>query len=128
MKNKLAFTLSFGILLFLTTELRAQIWPHSPFIPPDTTTYYATGPMGNVYPIRRPPDSTLIPGTLLIRFRRGVLDTASLMNTYHEYYYGMHRSKGKGDVTLGLPMGGADDPSRGFQPELRRELDRKSVV
>jgi len=117
-----AFVASLGLVLFISAAgLRAQEpWPPSPLVPPDTTTYRYMSEYGAVIPQRRPPDSLIIPGVLMIRFRQGALDSAKQMATYWEYFYG-HLAKHKGAEPLSGPFGGFNSP-RGWPIPLRELL------
>ena len=125
MKNKLAFSFSIiSILLLFSIKLHAQPWFYSPFIPPDTTHYLVTNWAGKQEWIRRPPDSLMIPGVIVVKFRRGTLDSSILSRTYGEYFYG-HSAKHKGGIQpLSGPLGPYDEPGqpRGFWPALRQQL------
>ncbi len=117
-----AIAACFGfVLLLCAAGLRAQEpWPPSSLVPPDTTTYQVSTEYGAIQTERRPPDSLVIPGQLLIRFRQGALDSAKRMSTFWEYFYG-HRAKQKGAEPLGAPFGGSDSP-RGWPVPLRELL------
>ncbi len=117
-----AIAACFGfVLFFIAVGLRAQEpWPSSPFVPPDTTTYRVSTEYGAITTIRRPPDSLIIPGVLMIRFRHGALDSAKRMETYWTYFYG-HNAKHKGAQPLGEPYGRSGSP-RGWPVPLRELL------
>jgi hypothetical protein len=110
--------------LLICSSLHAQPFPPAPWpIPPDTSHYTVTNSVGQQVSVRRPPDSMMIPATLMIRFRPGALDSGILSETYWTYFYG-HNAKHKGGMqTLsgGDPYDGTDEP-RGFYPDLRSLL------
>ncbi|MGH2639397.1 MAG: hypothetical protein ACRDF4_08975 [Rhabdochlamydiaceae bacterium] len=115
----------FGMSLMLCAfVLRAQEpWPPSSLVPPDTTSYRVSTEYGVIQTVRRPPDSLIIPGELLIRFAPGALDSGILSRTYWEYFWG-HTARRKGGnmpQSGGGPYDGVNQP-RGFFPALRTLL------
>ncbi len=111
------------LTLICIRGLRAQEpWPPSPLVPPDTTTYLVSNEYGGIDTVRRPPDSLIIPGELLIRFRHGALDSGELSLTYWQFFEGHHtKQKGSQPLSGGGPYDGLNQP-RGFYPVLRSLL------
>ncbi|HET6400506.1 MAG TPA: S8 family serine peptidase, partial [Candidatus Kapabacteria bacterium] len=118
-----AIAACFAFVLFFGAEgLHAQEpWPSSPLVPPDTTHYNISMEYGAISSQRRPPDSLIIPGTLLIRFRHGALDSNTLSHTYWEYFYGHNAKKKGGELPLSGPYDDVNQP-RGYYPALRQLL------
>ncbi len=105
-------------LSLLATESRAQF---TPTIPSDTTTYYVTNWIGKTVPTRRPPDSLMIPGRLIMRFRQGALDSLELSVTFENYYH-PHLPMGKGNDKPLSGSGLMTQPRRGYPLALRQQL------
>ncbi len=120
---KLALVACF-VFVLTAFALYAQPFPPVPApIPADTTHYLVTLATGKQVWTRRPPDTLMVPATLVIRFRPGVLDSGILSHTYWEFFYG-HRAIQKGAQPFsggGGPFDGLDQP-RGFFPALRSLL------
>jgi hypothetical protein len=119
MSYSIGFRLTIQLLIAIAVFLNLSELAKAQIVPPDTTVYYETNVTGVRIPLKRPPDSTMIPGEIIIRFRRGSLDSAELMKTF-VFYYGM-RTKKKGSET---PL---SDPStwtgpRGWPTDLRKSL------
>lgn len=92
-------------------------------LPSDTTTYWIQNQQGVMIPIKRNPDSTIVKGQLLIRFRQGALDYDKLMSPYLVYYDIGPRAHHKGNQILSFPELPHDDTShRGFPDSLRFRL------
>jgi hypothetical protein len=104
------------VFVLIASGLRGQT------IPPDTTHYLITNWAGQQEWVQRPPDSLMIPGVIVLHFRRWTLDSSILSHTYWDYFYG-HNAKQKGVEPLsgGGPYSGVDQP-RGFYSALRQEL------
>jgi subtilisin family serine protease len=114
---KKIFVLIAALLVMFTADMA-----HSQLLPPDTTTYFGTGQSGNVVHFRRPPDSLMVPGKLMILFRHGALDSGLLSSRY-EYFYHPPKTKGKGNYEpLGGPTYGSPSDQRGFPDALRSAL------
>ncbi len=114
-----------SFVLILSSALHAQPFPPAPWpIPADTSHYFIMNWVGQRVSVRRQPDSTMKPATLVIRFRPGSLDSGILSETYWEYFYG-HDAKHNGGIQPlsggGDPYDGTDQP-RGFYPALRSLL------
>jgi hypothetical protein len=105
-----------SVVMLTTRTVRSQP------IPPDTTTYSGTGQSGNLVRFRRPADSLMIPGKLMILFRHGALDSGILAARYEDFYHA-HKTKGKGTYEpLSGPAYGSPADQRGFPNVLRASL------
>jgi hypothetical protein len=120
MRQRITCLIRHSILIFL-------VWPfaeavHSQIIPPDTTTYWLTNWTGIKTPMRRPPDSLMVKGTVILRFHANQLDTGKLLDRYYGWYRGYDTyHKGEKKAQSG-PLGGGSDGQRGFPTVLRTEL------
>ena len=110
--SRILFSVLF--LALLVTECRAQLLT---IIPPDTTTYYGGDESGQPYTFRRSPDSLMIPGTIMLRFRREALDSLMLSASFENYYHPHRTGKGKGDFPLSGPYG-SSGAERGYPAAL----------
>jgi hypothetical protein len=113
---------AFSIIVFVFLSVWSESVSAQFSFPPDTTTYWLMNESGVTMPVHRPPDSTIIKGQLIIRFRQGVLDYNKLLDTYIDWYYDPYRTHhGKGNQILDYPPFPCDS-NRGFPDSLRYYL------
>lgn len=120
MKNK--YLVLFSILSFFFLTVWSESVTAQFTIPPDTTTYWVKNESGVTVEVRRPADSTMIKGQLIIRFHENALDYTKLIDTYNDWYFDPYTAHGnKGNRILSGPAFPCDS-NRGFPDSLKYYL------